>query len=66
MYSTAWPNAPGIWSREQVEAWKPIVDAVHAEGALFFVQLWHRKYKRLFDSMKSNFPSDVSWTYVAS
>ncbi|KAH8490093.1 hypothetical protein H0E87_022569 [Populus deltoides] len=25
-------HAPGIWTREQVEAWKPIVDAVHAKG----------------------------------
>ena len=24
-----WPFAPGIWSDEQVEAWKPIVRAVH-------------------------------------
>ncbi|KAL2326221.1 hypothetical protein Fmac_025279 [Flemingia macrophylla] len=25
-------NAPGIWSREQIESWKPVVDAVHAKG----------------------------------
>ncbi|KAL6525283.1 hypothetical protein OROMI_030876 [Orobanche minor] len=23
---------PGIWTKEQVNAWKPIVDAVHAKG----------------------------------
>ncbi|XP_061347239.1 putative 12-oxophytodienoate reductase 11 [Gastrolobium bilobum] len=34
-------NAPGIWSREQVEAWKPIVDAVHAKGGIFFCQIIH-------------------------
>ncbi|XP_056699396.1 putative 12-oxophytodienoate reductase 11 isoform X2 [Spinacia oleracea] len=27
-----YPDTPGIWNREQVEAWKPIVDAVHAKG----------------------------------
>ncbi|KAJ0086458.1 hypothetical protein Patl1_07590 [Pistacia atlantica] len=27
--------------KEQVEAWKPIVDAVHAKGGIFFCQLWH-------------------------
>ncbi|KAJ0086460.1 hypothetical protein Patl1_07598 [Pistacia atlantica] len=32
---------PGIWTKEQVEAWKPIVDAVHANGGIFFCQLWH-------------------------
>ncbi|KAL9379724.1 hypothetical protein Peur_028206 [Populus x canadensis] len=25
-------HTPGIWTREQVEAWKPIVNAVHAKG----------------------------------
>ena len=36
-----WPSAPGIWSDEQTEAWKPIVDAVHEEGGLIAMQLWH-------------------------
>ncbi|CAI9275492.1 unnamed protein product [Lactuca saligna] len=34
-------NAPGIWSKEHIDAWKPIVDAVHAKGGVFFCQLWH-------------------------
>ncbi|KAJ9549359.1 hypothetical protein OSB04_021902 [Centaurea solstitialis] len=34
-------NTPGIWSKEHIEAWKPIVDAVHAKGGIFFCQLWH-------------------------
>nr|AIS40017.1 OPDA reductase [Astragalus sinicus] len=36
-----YPNTPGIWTKEQVDAWKPIVDAVHAKGAIFFLQIWH-------------------------
>uniref|UniRef100_J3MCD8 NADH:flavin oxidoreductase/NADH oxidase N-terminal domain-containing protein n=1 Tax=Oryza brachyantha TaxID=4533 RepID=J3MCD8_ORYBR len=36
-----YPETPGVWTREQVEAWRPIVDAVHRKGALFFCQLWH-------------------------
>ena len=32
---------PGIWSEQQVAAWAPVVDAVHAEGGRFFLQLWH-------------------------
>ncbi|MEE4153523.1 MAG: alkene reductase [Erythrobacter sp.] len=36
-----WPSAPGIWSDEQVEAWKPIVDGVHEAGGLIAMQLWH-------------------------
>ncbi|XP_021842703.1 12-oxophytodienoate reductase 1-like isoform X1 [Spinacia oleracea] len=34
-------DTPGIWTKEQVEAWKPIVDAVHEKGGIFFCQLWH-------------------------
>ncbi|WVZ81962.1 hypothetical protein U9M48_029285 [Paspalum notatum var. saurae] len=34
-------RTPGIWTQEQVEAWKPIVDAVHRKGAFFFCQIWH-------------------------
>ncbi|KAJ3675331.1 hypothetical protein LUZ60_004373 [Juncus effusus] len=34
-------HSPGIWTQEQVEAWKPIVDSVHAKGGIFFCQIWH-------------------------
>lgn len=36
-----WPAAPGIWSEEQVEGWKPITKAVHDEGGAIVLQLWH-------------------------
>ena len=36
-----WPSAPGIWSDEQVEAWKPVTDEVHARGGRIILQLWH-------------------------
>jgi 2,4-dienoyl-CoA reductase-like NADH-dependent reductase (Old Yellow Enzyme family) len=36
-----WPSAPGIWSVEQVEAWKPVTDAVHQAGGKIVLQLWH-------------------------
>src|SRR3546814_7349197 len=36
-----WPNAPGLWSEEQVEAWRPVTEAVHEEGGRIFAQLWH-------------------------
>nr|XP_027095079.1 putative 12-oxophytodienoate reductase 11 [Coffea arabica] len=35
------PFSPGIWTKEQVEAWKPIVDAVHAKGGIIFCQIFH-------------------------
>ncbi len=34
-------KTPGIWSGAQVEAWKPVTEAVHKAGGLFFLQLWH-------------------------
>lgn len=36
-----WPYAPGIWSPEQVEAWKPVTEAVHEAGGRIALQLWH-------------------------
>jgi hypothetical protein len=35
----AW--TPGIHSREQVEGWRLVTDAVHMAGGLIFLQLWH-------------------------
>lgn len=36
-----WPYAPGIWSSEQTEAWKPVTRAVKDAGGRIFMQLWH-------------------------
>ncbi|XP_068658513.1 putative 12-oxophytodienoate reductase 11 [Aristolochia californica] len=36
-----YPDTPGIWTKEQTEAWKPIVKAVHDKGGVFFCQIWH-------------------------
>jgi N-ethylmaleimide reductase len=36
-----WPAAPGIWSSKQVEAWKPVTDAVHEADGRIILQLWH-------------------------
>ncbi|KYG64788.1 alkene reductase [Bdellovibrio bacteriovorus] len=34
-------HTPGIWSKEQVQGWKKITEAVHKKGGLIFMQLWH-------------------------
>jgi 2,4-dienoyl-CoA reductase-like NADH-dependent reductase (Old Yellow Enzyme family) len=36
-----WPYAPGIWSEDQVAAWRPVTDAVHKAGGRIICQLWH-------------------------
>jgi N-ethylmaleimide reductase len=35
----AW--TPGIHSPEQIAGWRKVTDAVHAEGGIIFLQLWH-------------------------
>jgi N-ethylmaleimide reductase len=34
-------STPGIHSQAQVEGWKAVTSAVHAEGGKIFLQLWH-------------------------
>ncbi len=34
-------DVPGLYTPEQVAAWKPVTDAVHAQGGRMVVQLWH-------------------------
>ncbi|WP_434984231.1 alkene reductase [Pseudomonas protegens] len=34
-------RTPGIFTTEQIEGWKQVTDAVHAEGGRIFLQLWH-------------------------
>lgn len=36
-----WWCAPGIYTDEQVEAWKPVTKSVHEAGSKIVLQLWH-------------------------
>ncbi|KAM0789173.1 hypothetical protein ACM66B_000021 [Microbotryomycetes sp. NB124-2] len=38
--AAGWPHAPGIYTDEQVAAWKKIVDEVHAKNSFLYLQLW--------------------------
>ncbi len=40
-YSRGYLGAPGIYTDAHMEAWKPIVEAIHAKGGLAFLQLGH-------------------------
>ncbi|KAJ6564385.1 hypothetical protein B0H19DRAFT_1258836 [Mycena capillaripes] len=40
-HGSEWPEAPGLWDKSQVEGWKKITDAVHAEGTKIYAQIWH-------------------------
>ena len=37
----AYLGAAGIYTDEQMQAWKPATKAVHAKGGRIFLQLWH-------------------------
>lgn len=39
--SNAMPGVPGIFTKEQAEGWKKVVDAVHAKGSFIYAQIWH-------------------------
>lgn len=33
-------NVPGIWSQEQIQAWRKVTSAVHEKKSFIFLQLW--------------------------
>lgn len=35
-----YPNVPGIYTQAQIDAWRNVVDAVHAKGSYIYLQLW--------------------------
>lgn len=39
--ANGWLHTPGIYTEEQGQAWRQIVEAVHEKGGLIFLQLWH-------------------------
>ena len=39
--SNSFDRAPGLWTEEQAEGWRPIVDRVHGRGGTIVAQLWH-------------------------
>lgn len=59
---SGWPAAPGIWSEEQVEGWKNVTDAVHDDGGLIVLQLWHMGRLVHPDFLDGNPPVSASAT----
>lgn len=39
--ANGWLNTPGIYTEEQTQAWKQVVEAVHSKETPIFLQLWH-------------------------
>ncbi|MFN8769703.1 MAG: alkene reductase [Neisseriaceae bacterium] len=36
-----YPRTPGIWSEDQVTAWRKVTEKVHKNGGTILLQLWH-------------------------
>ncbi|MCK1394426.1 alkene reductase [Bradyrhizobium sp. 1] len=36
-----YPSTPGIYTNEQISAWRVVTDRVHSTGGTIFLQLWH-------------------------
>jgi N-ethylmaleimide reductase len=36
-----YPATPGIHSKEQIDGWREVTDAVHEAGGRIFLQIWH-------------------------
>jgi N-ethylmaleimide reductase len=36
-----YPNAPGIYTQEQLDGWKTVTEAVHSQGGRIFLQIAH-------------------------
>jgi N-ethylmaleimide reductase len=41
LQAVGYMNSPGIFTHQQIEAWKPITKEVHNKGGKIFLQLWH-------------------------
>jgi len=52
-------NIPGIYTPDQIQAWKKITDAVHAKGGIIYMQLW---FLGRADSIPSVSASDIPIT----
>jgi N-ethylmaleimide reductase len=57
------PLTPGIYTAEQIRAWKKITQAIHEKGGLIYAQLWHTG--RVGHSLAKNGERPVSASALA-
>ncbi|KAJ7478762.1 hypothetical protein B0H11DRAFT_2281125 [Mycena galericulata] len=56
-------HVPGIWSPEQIKAWKVVTDAVHSKGSFIFMQFWALGRTANPDQLQAE---DPSFPYVSA
>jgi N-ethylmaleimide reductase len=57
------PLTPGIYTAEQIAAWKKVTEAVHEKGGVIYAQLWHTG--RVGHSLVKNGEQPVSASAIA-
>lgn len=60
--ANGWNQSPGIYTDEMTEAWRMVVDDVHAMGGTIFLQLWHcgrASHSRFHDGQPAVAPSPI-------
>jgi N-ethylmaleimide reductase len=63
--SQGYMNVPGIYNEEQIQGWKFVTDAVHAQGGKIFLQIWHSgriAHSALLNGEKPIAPSAIAAT----
>jgi N-ethylmaleimide reductase len=63
--SQGYMNVPGIYNEEQIQAWKLVTNAVHAQGGKIFLQIWHSgrvAHSALLNGEKPIAPSAIAAT----
>jgi N-ethylmaleimide reductase len=58
-----WYGAPGLYTDQQVEGWKRVVNAIHAKNGFVFAQLWHTGRSSHSDNQDGNTPASPPWTH---
>ncbi|EXJ83038.1 hypothetical protein A1O3_06855 [Capronia epimyces CBS 606.96] len=58
--AAGYPGIAGIFTPEQVEAFKPVTEAVHAKGGFIFCQLWHAGRASIPDYLDGETPVSSS------
>ena len=62
-----WNGAPGIYTEEQSKKWRQVTEAVHKEGGLIFLQLWHMgRASHSSFSIGAKYPGTVSASAIAA
>ncbi|KAI8877189.1 FMN-linked oxidoreductase [Backusella circina FSU 941] len=63
--SGSFPHTPGIFTKEQIEAWKKVTDVVHSKGSYIYLQLWHSG-RTGFSMLNPNNESPVGPSAIAA